>query len=1165
MKRNILLSLLCFFSLTVLFHSCKQQEKDDKPRRLEILFLGHKSKHHDSEKLAELLSQEYFKKGINITYTTNPDDLLREDLQLYDGLLLYANHDSITAPQEKALLEYVRSGKGFIPIHCASWCFRNSPEVVEMIGGQFKTHQYDSFTAVIVKPDHPVLKDVPAFSTEDETYVHDKLSKNIEVLTERVEGDHHEPYTWIRNYGDGRVFYTAYGHDEKTWTNPGFLKLVYNGIMWAVGDHAKSLAEQFDTPSPKYTDARMPNYEKRDPPPQFQEPLSPEQSMKLIQVPVGFEIKLFAAEPDINKPIHMNWDEKGRLWIAETIDYPNMVRDNKEEGKDMIKILEDTDGDGKADKFTVFADKLNIPTSFAFINGGIVVAQAPDFLFLKDTDGDDKADVREKLISGWGTFDTHAGPSNFRYGPDNTIWGTVGYSGFKGVIGDSKDTIRFSQGLYHFTADGKQLEFLGNTSNNTWGLGFSEDFDAFISTANNTHSAAYTIPKRYFEMSGQGGETGIDKIESHYTMHVVTRNLRQVDVHNGFTAAAGHSLYTARNYPKEFWNRIAFVSEPTGRVIHRNIIEPNGSSFKEGEDGWNFVASADDWFGPVQADVGPDGNVWIADWYNFIIQHNPTPQGYETGKGNAYINPIRDSLRGRIYSIRYKKSDGKKISSLDKNDPDELIEALSSSNMFWRTTAQRLLVEAGDKKVMDKLYKIIQNVSVDEIGLNAPAVHALWTLQGLKAFTGDNKEALNVAMGALKHPSAGVRRAAIQVLPATEEVSKAIMDAGILEDKDLRVVLAAVLKTCDLPPSEILGQTLFKLASKEGGSAEDKWIQKALFIASGIQQQGFEKAFTASGISEDVELGKAGLIHRIMLRSKLNVLPLPQNTYIRPDLLPDMTGRELFFTANVDLNNKDRKNGVVVAQGNKANGYAVYVDKAKKLHFQVNQNNQSFHIQSRDSIADTFSVTAKLLKGGVMELLVDDKKIATGKAKGLFTMPLRDAGIRIANDYWSSGVKKAGNYDDSARNIGRVFDARMETLLAESQQADLGKPDQVIIMKTVQNQMKFEQTKITAKAGTILEIVLTNIDFMQHNLLVLKPGSMERVGAAADKLAQVPEGVSMQYIPSVPDVLFATPLVNPDQQFSLKFRVPDIPGEYPYICSYPGHWRIMNGVLTVER
>lgn len=994
MKCNIPLSLLYAFCFALLFNACHPQERDDQPRRLEILFLGHQSKHHDSEKLAELLSQEYFKKGINITYTTNPDDLLREDMKWYDGLLLYANYDSITTPQEKALLEYVRSGKGFIPLHCASWCFRNSPEVVEMIGGQFKTHQYDSFTAVIVKPDHPVMKDVPAFSTEDETYVHDKISKNIEVLTERVEGDHHEPYTWVHNYGEGRVFYTAYGHHEKTWMTPGFLKLLYNGIMWAVGDRARVLMDRFDTPNPIYTEARMPNYEKRDPPPQFQEPLSPEQFVKLVQVPVGFEIKLFASEPDINKPIYMSWDERGRLWIAETMDYPNMVRDNKEEGKDMIKILEDTDGDGRADKFTVFADRLNIPTSFAFVNGGIVVAQAPDFLFLKDTDGDDRADMREKIISGWGTFDTHAGPSNFRYGPDNTIWGTVGYSGFKGIIGEGKDTMRFSQGLYHFTADGEHLEFLGNTSNNTWGLGFSEDFDAFISTANNTHSASYTIPRRYFEMAGQDNEAGIDKIESHYTMHVVTKNLRQVDVHNGFTAAAGHSLYTARTYPKEYWNRVAFVNEPTGRVIHRHIIKPDGSSFKESEDGWNFVASADDWFGPIQAEVGPDGNVWMLDWYNFIIQHNPTPEGYETGKGNAYVNPIRDSLRGRIYCIRYKKGKEDKMVSLNKNSTDDLIKALGSPNMFWRTTAQRLLVEHGDKKVADKLYKLIQNTTVDEVGLNAPAVHALWTLHGLHALEGDDKEALRIAIGALKHPAAGVRRAALQALPATEEVSKAMMEAGVFEDKDLRVVLAAVLKTCDLPPSEALRQVLFRLASMEGGSAEDKWIQKALLIASGVQRKGFEKAF------------------------------------------------------------------------------------------------------------------------------------------------------------------KAGNYEDSARK---------ETLLVEAQQPDLGSPDQVIVLKTVKNEMKFEQTKLTAKAGTVLEIVLANIDFMQHNLLVLKPGSMERVGAAADRLAQVPEGVSMQYVPSVPDVLFATPLVNPDKQFSLKFRVPDIPGDYPYICSYPGHWRIMNGVLTVVK
>ncbi|MEO6722045.1 MAG: ThuA domain-containing protein, partial [Ferruginibacter sp.] len=192
----------------------------DLPRRLEILFLGHKSKHHDSEKLADILTKEYFKGGINISYTTDPNDLNEANLKQYDGLIVYANYDTISASQEKALLGFVQSGKGFIPLHCASFCFRNSPEVVEMIGGQFKSHRYDSFPAVITHPEHPVMKGVPAFVTKDETYVHDKISKNVEVLSERVEGSHHEPYTWVRSYGQGRVFYTAYGHDDVTFNNP---------------------------------------------------------------------------------------------------------------------------------------------------------------------------------------------------------------------------------------------------------------------------------------------------------------------------------------------------------------------------------------------------------------------------------------------------------------------------------------------------------------------------------------------------------------------------------------------------------------------------------------------------------------------------------------------------------------------------------------------------------------------------------------------------------------------------------------------------------------------------------------------------------------------------------------------------------------------------------
>lgn len=1155
------------FVLLTGFTSCTEsQPRDDQPRRLELLFLGHNSKHHDSEQLAEILMQEYFKKGINITYTTHPDDMLREDFKLYDGLVLYANYDSITPAQSKALLDFVASGKGFIPLHCASWCFRNAPEVVDLIGGQFKTHQYDSFKAVFVKPDNPILKGVPEFETEDETYVHDKLAKDIEVLTERVEGDHHEPYTWIKHYGKGRVFYTAYGHNEKTFRNPGFQQLVFNGIAWAVGDRVRELWAAYTMPDVKYVDAKIPNYENRVPPPQFQEPLTPEASMRLIQVPVGFELQLFAAEPDIQKPICMNWDERGRLWVAETVDYPNMVREDKKQGRDRILILEDTNGDGKADKFTVFADQLNIPTSFAFANGGIIVSQAPDFLFLKDTDGDDKADVRETLIHGWGTFDTHAGPSNLKYGPDNRIWGTVGYSGFKGVVGDDKDTVVYGQGLYRFTHDGKHLDWLGNTSNNTWGLGFSEDYDAFLSTANNTHSAAYIIPKRYLEMAPSAGETGIEKIESHYRMHVATKHLRQVDVHNGFTAAAGHSLYTARKFPQEYWNRVAFVTEPTGRVIHKNIIEPDGATFKEGEDGWNFVTSADDWFGPVQAEVGPDGNVWFLDWYNFIIQHNPTPTGFENGKGNAYINPLRDSAKGRIYVVRPKNIKHQSIKSLDKKDAEGLIRALKSDNMFWRTTAQRLLVEAGDKKVIDKLIPLVADKSEDAIGLSPASLHALWTQDGLGAFDGAHQKATEALKTALTHPAAGVRRAAVILLPANAESGEALLASGAFEDKDLRVVLEAILRACDVPASDALGKKLFDLASRESRASEDRWIQKALYIASRKQADGFSKALDASGISAEVTLGKVTLLHRIIKGDRLDYIELPQQDYIWPDRLPDLTTKEIYLTGKVSINPGMIPAGPLIAQGDKTNGYSVYIGKDGKLYFQVNQNRAESIIHSADTVSHQFSFAIHLDKEGTMQLFVGEKEVANGKSRGLFMLPLRSNGLRIGQDAKAAGNDKAGNYPDSSRLNGvAISSVRLEALKMEGVVVDLGKPDKTIVLKTIKHEMKFDQEQLTVKAGTVLELVFDNIDFMQHNFLLLKQGSLQKVGAAADKLAESPEGLKLEYIPQIPEVLVATPLVNPDSKFILKFRVPDIPGNYPFICSYPGHWRIMNGVLKVVR
>ena len=282
--------------------------------------------------------------------------------------------------------------------------FTESPRYIALVGGEFQRHGTGEFSAEIVQPDHPIMRGLKPFTTWDETYVHTRHNPvDRTVLMERVDAKGREPYTWVRTQGKGRVFYTAFGHDERTWRNPGFQQLVEQAHgVGRVATPARQAWQRLKMPEVAYVDGfNVPNYEKRDPAPKYQMPFSPADSMKFIQVPAEFELQLFASEPDIVKPITFSFDERGRLWVIEAIDYPNLVL-NGQPGDDRIKILEDTNGDGRADKFTVFADRLNLATSLVFANGGVIVAAAPHMLFLKDTNGDDKADVRTVLSTGWG-------------------------------------------------------------------------------------------------------------------------------------------------------------------------------------------------------------------------------------------------------------------------------------------------------------------------------------------------------------------------------------------------------------------------------------------------------------------------------------------------------------------------------------------------------------------------------------------------------------------------------------------------------------------------------------------------------------------------------------------------------------------------------------------
>jgi putative membrane-bound dehydrogenase-like protein len=873
MRTSLLAALL--LSL-VSWGNCFAQEAP-----IKILFLGDKG-HHRPEQLFKAIGPHLDGRGVKLTYTEKLTDLSDEVLSKYDGLLIYANQEKIAPEQEAALLKFVEEGKGFIPVHCATYCFLNSPKYIELCGAQFSRHGTGDFRTRITQPNHPIMKGFDGFESWDETYVHTKHNeKNREVLEVRADQNGFEPWTWTRTQGKGRVFYTAWGHDERTWRNPGFTNLLERGIRWAVNKDPSVVppmedpqafrvpemtAKNKDVKPFEYIEVgpKIPHYVKstrwgvQEPPyTKMQKPVPAEESLKHYVVPQGFKVELFASEPDLGgKPIAMTWDERGRLWVCETMDYPNELQPPGQ-GRDRIRICEDTDNDGKADKFTVFAEKLSIPTSMAFHKGGVIVQDGQTTIYLKDTTGDDVADERTVLFTGWAMGDTHGGVSNFQYGLDNWIWAMQGYNDSRPTPqtgpNAGKPGQRFRQGFFRFRPDGSDLEFVRSTDNNTWGLGITEEGLILGSTANHNPSVYMPIANRYYEKVRGWAPEVLRMISDTHLFNPITENIRQVDQFGGYTAGAGHAVYTARQYPKEFWNRTAFVCEPTGHLVGAFTLRRNGADFSS-QNSFNLAASDDEWSAPIMAEVGPDGNVWVLDWYNYIIQHNPVPTGFQNGKGNAYESDLRDKRHGRVYRITY--GEAAKPFTLKDASPEKLVETLKHPTQLWRKHAQRLLVERGKDDVVPALLKLVNDKSVDEAGLNVGAIHGLWTLLGIitqldiKEIDFEKwKDGRLALVGALSHPSAGVRRTAIQVVPISlvghiggagdaERFLVADIEKVLDGEMDAQVQLAALLLLADLPANSLAGQKVAQLFL--GGTfLKDKWLADGLTVAAAVHAEDF--------------------------------------------------------------------------------------------------------------------------------------------------------------------------------------------------------------------------------------------------------------------------------------------------------------------------------------
>jgi len=571
--------------------------------------------------------------------------------------------------------------------------------------------------------------------------------------------------------------------------------------------------------------------------------LTPEQALASFKLEPGLQIELVAAEPLVANPVAIAFDERGRLFVAENRGYPTGPGPGKPP-VGVIAVLEDTDGDGRFDKRTVFADGLTFPNGVMPWKGGVLVTCAPDLLYLKDTDGDGRADVRQVVFTGFSTSgSTQLRVSHPTLGLDNWIYLTSGLTGGKITSPEypnhapvnSKTDFRFRPGTDQFeVADGR----------GQFGLSFDDSGNRFV-CMNRIQVQHVALPSRYLRRNPHLAfsetvqncpeEMTPDLLNSHGAaarVYPISHNVTTADSHAGtFTAACGLMIYCARGLPPEDWGN-AFSCEPTGNLVHRDTLVPAGATFiaRRSSEKVEFLASNDDWFRPVFLTTGPDGAIYICDMYRKTIEHpDYLPDevrkhtDFESGKG-----------KGRIYRVTRIDAERPKKIALTDAPTRELCRELANPNAWWRQTAQRLLIERQDATAVPLLKSALRSSHSAVQGL-----HALYTLDGLGALDDAQiKRALTD-----KHSS--VREHAIQL--AEKRLPRIPASASLLSklatDPEPRVRFQCALTLGEFEGPEVI-PALAQIAARD---AADPWARAAVLSSAGARADALWRALALAG------------------------------------------------------------------------------------------------------------------------------------------------------------------------------------------------------------------------------------------------------------------------------------------------------------------------------
>lgn len=972
--------------------------------------------------------------------------------------------------------------------------------------------------------------------------------------------------------------------------------------------------------------------------------LSGEDEIGKMTVHKGMKVNLFASEeqfPELVNPVQMAFDTRGRLWVAGWHTYPHWKP--TEAADDKLLILEDTDGDGRADKCTTFAGDLQNPTGFEFWGGGVIVAQGPDILFLKDTNGDDRYDVKERMLHGMDTADTHHTANSFVLDPGGALY--------------------FQEGTFHHT----QVETPWGPPRRNANAGVyrfeprTRKFDVYITYPfANPHGHAFDRWGQDIVVDGTGAVP--------YHAPLISSRIEFPQKHGG-----APQIYKQRTRPCpgiEILSSRHFPDDMQGNLLVGNVIGFQGilryklfdkDSSLGAVEMEPIVSSSDPNFRPADIEIGPDGAIYFTDWHNPIIGHMQ----------HNLRDPNRDRVHGRVYRVTYPGRPLETPPAIAGQPIEKLLDLLKAPDDRVRSRARIELSGRDTKAVIAAARSWIHDLGrdTDDPGRAHHLLEALWLFQSHNVVDAD-------LLGRVLHsPSDKARAAAVRVCAYWQDRLPNVLDllGPAAEDESPLVRLMAIWAASYVPrpeaaeivlraeehPADPFINYLAKEAMRTLGplveraraahrpiafktQAGARYLLKNLSNEELLKQKGDrlvllelvgrpgltdeQRSAAISALAQLEKTDESQVIHQSLMA--IDYGPGTADVGVAFDLMRQLKGQrfrgtvlhELALCAHRDVLKQLAFASIVNFDGN--------ADAAWKLA--LGSKNAAFNLRNfvecvpfisdatvraglYDRIAplldglpqalggtrapreappssDTQAAAAFEVRRAAMRALtqIRGREAETFHKLALF---VREGVDRPAAIHALQSIPRASWPKDEAGPLTTVLieqirktpvrrrtrpaalDARefcdaLSTLLSpteakavRAQLRELGV--RVVKIGTVFERMSYDKDVVAVQAGKPVEFVLENNDLMPHNFVIVEPGALEEIGLFSEAHAQQPAFAARNYVPRSPKVLLSSVLLQARDSEKLSYIAPAVPGVYPFVCTYPGHWRRMYGALYV--